>query len=160
MKHSFALLLLCLTAGCTSPSSPDSTRTEASTNPALTRSPAVGPKVSQAAVFDVPALLGKNIEQVARQLGKATGPDIPNLTVNEVERTYVRQGYKLVVTYDTTSRQVTGFVMPAPEPAGQTKDCRKLLEAGSLESGNARYTVDSLTSDKAGYFKGLAILSE
>ncbi|RZK31744.1 MAG: hypothetical protein EOO63_03360 [Hymenobacter sp.] len=160
MKHTFAFLLLCLAVGCTSPSSPDSTRGKTSTTPTRARPPAAVPQASQAAAFDVPALLGKNIEQVARQLGKSTGPDTPNLTVNEVERPYVRQGYKLVVTYDTTSRKVTGFVLLAPEPTGQTKDCRKLLVAGNLAAGNARYTVDSLAGDKEGYFIGLAILNE
>jgi len=159
MKPSFAFMLLYLAAGCTSPSS-EKTSARANTSPALARPPVVVPTASQTVVFDVPALLGKNIEQVARQLGKSTGPDTPNLTVNEVERTYVRQGYKLVVTYDTTSRKVTGFVLPVPGPGAQTKDCRKLLAAGNLESGNARYTVDSLASDKEGYFTGLAILNE
>lgn len=110
-------------------------------------------------VFDVPALLDKNIDQIAQALGKPTEPEVPNLTLNEMERRYRRKGYTLVIDYDTVNRKVTGFIIPATEPAGGTKDCHKLLAAGNVKAGDARYTVDSLAMPTDGYFGSIVISS-
>lgn len=110
-------------------------------------------------IFDVPALLGKNIDQIEDALGKPSEPDTPNLTIHELERRYYKKGYTLEIIYDTISRAITGFLIPATEHSGGTKSCRKLLIAGNLKRDDPRYTVDSLEMDKAGYFGSIVISS-
>lgn len=127
---------------------------------------AIAPAISQKApkpsvpfVFDVPSLLDKNIDQIEQELGKPTEPEVPNLTLNELERRCRRKGYTLIIDYDTVSRKVTSFIISATEPAGGTKDCRKLLVAGNVRAGDARYTVDSLAMPTSGYFGSIVISS-
>ena len=107
----------------------------------------------------MPALLDKNIDQIERELGKPSKPDTPNLTLNELERRYYKKGYTLEIIYDTVSRDVTGFLVPATETSGGTKNCSKLLAAGNLKRDDARYTVDSLVMARTGYFGSIVVSS-
>lgn len=147
-----ALLVL---ACCTSPPA-QGVENDKAAAPAINQN---APKSSVPSVFDVPSLLDKNIDQIEQQLGKPTEPEVPNLTLNELERRYRRKGYTLIIDYDTVSRKVAGFIIPATEPAGGTKDCRSLLAAGNVRAGDARYTVDSLAMPTSGYFGSIVISS-
>ena len=107
--------------------------------------------------FDIPSLLDKNIDQIEVEFGKPTEADTPNLTMNEMERHYYRKGYSLQIDYDTVSREVTGFIIPAPEKSGGTKNCGKLIAAGNLVRTDPRYSIDSLAMPRDGYYGSIVI---
>lgn len=162
---SFGLLLLLVAC-----SSPEEKKTAEA---GITAGPAPGPTTaptdttsteqtapSREAVFDVPALLGKNIDEITRLLGKPGEPDASNLTVDELERRYSRKGYRLIINYDQKTRQVAGFFLSAPGLSGETKDCGSILKAGNLNPASTAYAIDTLRSERKGYFTGVAVTTE
>ena len=110
--------------------------------------------------FDIPALLGKNIDAITQILGKPSEADASNMSADELERRYTKKGYRLVINYDKKNRQVAGFFLSAPEPQGETNDCSKILEAGNLNPTSASYAIDTLRSERKGYFTGVVVTTE
>jgi len=108
-------------------------------------------------VYDIPKLIGKNIDDVTRILGVPSEEDAPNLTQNELERRFLKKGYTLVVTYDTISRRISGFLIPATEHSGSTKNCAYLFRAGNLSHNDARYSVDSLAMAQPGRYGSIVV---
>lgn len=150
-------LLLVGLAACGTPSPPDAKAPSAST-------PAPVVPVAQRAtpapapvLFDVPALLPQRLDQLTQQLGPPAQEDTPNESVNELERTYTKHGQKLIITYNTQTRQPESFFLPAPGPTETTRDCRQLLRAGGLRLDDPRYRVDSLAAEQAGTYLGIVV---
>ena len=145
--------LLAGTVGC-QPNTPTDLATAAKPAQRETAQPALEASIKPSAfVFDVPLLLTKNSDQITRLLGSPKEPDSANLTEGELERFYAAKEYRMVVTYETKSREVSGILITLA--SGPTKDCSKLLAAGNLTAGDPNYSVDSLAGDKPGYYYSL-----
>lgn len=69
-----------------------------------------------APVFDVPALIGKNIDQVEQALGKADAVRSPTDDEQrtagfEWKKAFTRQGYQLLVKYYPDTKEVYAFTL-------------------------------------------------
>lgn len=162
--HSFASnnmkliswLLLAGVAACQSPSS-ETTTAQTTAPPVQVAAKQPATQASPAFVFDVPVLLGQSLGQIEQQLGKPKSADTPNASADELERTYTKQDQKLIITYNTKTKQLESFFLPAPGPTETTKNCNKLLVAGRLRPSSPTYIVDSLAGAEAGEYLGIVV---
>jgi len=150
------LLLAGLTA-CDIPSAPATSTAAAPVPPTAAVTARLVAPAPATFLFDVPALLPQRLDQLTQQLGPAPGKDTPNESVDELERTYLKHGQKLVITYNTQTRQTESFFLPAPGPTETTRTCRHLLRAGNLRLDDPTYRVDSLAAEEAGTYVGVVV---
>lgn len=96
--------------------------------------------------YDIPALIGKNIDQADRELGVPIGstPEPPN---NQSEpggtkwhRIYMKDKHALIVDFNSITRKVISFVLE-----GDNK--KKTLEVGNLKEHDAKYKVEQLNDE-------------
>lgn len=92
-------------------------------------------------VFDVPSLLGKNIDQVTTALGPPTSEVKDGAAP---QRTWTKDGVTLTATWKPSSKRVTEWSLLAREDkdALSEEQKAKLLVAGQLPESDARYSVD------------------
>jgi len=103
-------------------------------------------------VFDVPALFGKNIDEVKTILGapneRATGFEEPtqqqlSLGTTQWENNFKKSDYTLIVTFNPISRTVVDyFVTGSGNENGENK--QKLLEISNLEEGSSEYSIEAV----------------
>ena len=75
MRLSYYLLLLVTLVTCTTQSESENNRPALATSPAPNPPRATTSDTSSVFLFNVPSLLGKNIDEIERQLGKPTVKD-------------------------------------------------------------------------------------
>jgi hypothetical protein len=117
-------------------------------------------------IFDVPALLGKNVDEIEQTLGeseKINGVvDEPTdlqleLGTTEWDRTWKKGGYELLVTYNVKTRQVKDFFIPL-QSGGSASDINQLLRVGNLQKGAPEYTIKSVEAlNEANTFTGIIV---
>ena len=100
--------------------------------------------------FDVPSLLGKNIDSVRSVLGTPTDGSMTeptseqlSLGVTSWDNTFKKNGKELLVTFNPETREVTDFFIPTDDPSGATSDTQPLLEVGNLTEGSSSYTIEN-----------------
>ncbi len=99
-------------------------------------------------VFDVPVLMGKNVDDITKVLGKAAGDDEPTaqqlaLGTKEWWKTYKKDGRELLVTYNPQTRSIVDFFISAKSDNEMSrKDMDKLLEVGNLKQGASDYSIE------------------
>ena len=114
-------------------------------------------------VFDVPSLMGKNIDQIEKILGE---PDIDNeptklqieqgVTIGD--KIFIKDGYELLVMYNPQTRKVKDFFIPTTNPSEKTDDYSDLLKIGNLVENDNDYTVRPIiTMGDANYYTGIQI---
>lgn len=110
--------------------------------------PEVAPVVTttqQAAVFDVPTLVGKNIDEVRTELGTPTDKDAEptaqqmQFGTTEWYNSFDKDGRSLLVTFNPSTRQITDFFISATNDATNTQS---LLAVGNLTENDPRYSVE------------------
>jgi len=123
-----------------------------------------GSKGSTGPVFDIPALLGKNVDQVEATLGpavaSATTPPPADAAVEEARKTFQKDDHTLVVTYTPHNKEVTKFALGSGDGASPLKDENKaqFLRIGNLKTDDPRYTVNYVESeDKPFYYTGVEV---
>jgi hypothetical protein len=96
--------------------------------------------------YDIPALIGKNIDQIDQELGVPIGntPEPPN---NQSEpggtkwhRIYMTDKHALIIDFNSITREVIDFVLD-----GDNKE--KTLEVGNLSENDAKYKVEQLNDE-------------
>jgi len=100
--------------------------------------------------FDVPSLIGKNIDEIRQILGEPTdAKDMlePNqaqldLGVGEWDNTFEKNGKSLLVTFNVKSRKVVDFFIDTDDSSGKTKDKAHLLELGNLKENDSKYKIE------------------
>lgn len=104
---------------------------------------AVGP------VFDVPGLLGKNIDEVTASIRGATvtdGPLDPSQAPGAglAQRNFRKKGQTLQVVYKTASKRVTAYQIDVDAKTGSVKDDDKdaFLQLGNLKASDPRFTLE------------------
>jgi hypothetical protein len=113
--------------------------------------------------FDVPSLVGKNIDEIRTVLGKPKDGELtePNqaqldLGVDEWDNTFEKNGKELLVTYKVKSRKVVDFFISTDDSSGKTKDETHLLEMGNLKENDSRYTIKFVEAiNKPGEYTGV-----
>lgn len=98
--------------------------------------------------YNIPALIGKNIDQVRSKLGTYIG-NTPEPPSNQSEpggtkwhSIYMENKHALIVNFNAFTRKVISFVLD-----GDNKE--KTLEVGNLSENDAKYKVEQL-NDEAG----------
>jgi hypothetical protein len=98
--------------------------------------------------FDVPSLLGKNIDEVRLVLGTPSDKERTEPTVEQIElgadtwdNTFKKDGQELLITFNPITRKVIDFFIATDDPSGATTDKQHLLEIGNLTDNNPNYTV-------------------
>ena len=104
--------------------------------------------------FDVPSLLGKNIDEIRVELGTPTDGDLMEPTAEQMagtsqwDNTFQKDGKELLVTFDAKTREVIDFFIPTDDPSGVTKDIQPLLEIGNLNENSSNYTIEKVSAIK------------
>ncbi len=126
-------------------------------NNAPSPAPVVAKAVIQNPIFDVPSLIGKNIDQIVQTLGKPDSEYTPTaqqkeLGVNEGDNSYEKDGSKLLITYNVATRKVIDFFIDPTSAIknsdGTITDTASLLILGNLKQGDPKYSVTFVKSIK------------
>lgn len=119
--------------------------------------------VEQKLVFDVPSLFNKNIDQVIQVLG--TPESYPEPTQEQIklgtktwEKTFKKDGYELLVTYNISDKKITDFFVSANDEIYENRDKEKMLKLTNTQESNSLYSVEFVKSMKdATRFTGILI---
>lgn len=115
-----------------------------STNNATTKAetPATTPTPSY--LFDMPSLLGKNIDEVRLVLGTPLDKGLTEPTTEQLKlgveewgNSYKKDGQELLVTFNPSTREIVDFFLSGDNKA-------KLIEAGNLIEDDSSYTVEQV----------------
>lgn len=114
-------------------------------------------------IFDVPALVGKNLDGVITVLGTPKGQDPTALQIQqgitEWDKTFVKDGKELLVTYTISNRKIVDFFISADDPSGKTTNTTNLLQLGNLREGDSRYRIEFVRAIKdPNSFTGVKII--
>ncbi len=97
-------------------------------------------------VFDIPSLVGKDLNGVIAVLGTPKGQDPTAqqiaLGAKEWDKSFVKDGKKLLVTYTISNRKIIDFFLNADDPSGKIKNTTHLMELGNLKQNDPRYKVE------------------
>jgi hypothetical protein len=123
-------------------------------------SPAVSQQTQQPEfVFDVPALVGKNIDEAKAVLGSPVDkePTEQQLKVTkEWNLTFRKNGKELLVTYDIATKKIKDFFISTDDPSGKTQSKKHLLELGNLKEDDSRYKIEFVKAlAEPAYFTGV-----
>lgn len=109
--------------------------------------------VEQKVVFDVPTLFNKNIDQVISILG--TPESYPDPTADQIklgtktwEKTFKKDGFELLVTYEIQSKKVTDFFVSANDDIYNKVDKARMLQLTNTQESNSSYSVEFVKSMK------------
>lgn len=108
-----------------------------------TETPAVQQPQAPQFVFNIPALIGKNIDEVKAILGEPTTfkqPTKQQLTFTDIwDMEYAKNDTNLLITYNVKNKVVSDFFIDGT-------DKNKLLIVGNLQENNDNYTVEFVKS--------------
>jgi hypothetical protein len=98
-------------------------------------------------VFDVPSLVGKNMDEIIAVLGTPQYGKDPTeeqllLGTTEWEKSWEKNGTDLMVTYDLKTKEVVDFFVSGVDPSGATKNKQLLLTASGATEGRATYKIE------------------
>ena len=135
-------ILFIILAGVTTPKTDKPSAEQTATTAPPTATPA--PSYS----FDVPSLIGKNVDEIRQVLGAPIDQDLAepsaeqrNLGVDEWDNSFRKDGHEILVTFNPNTRKVIDYFL-----SGDVRD--KLLEIGNLKSSDSKYNIESVKSFK------------
>jgi len=105
-------------------------------------------------IFDVPSLIGKDINGVMNILGtpnKDNGEPTSlqiEMGINEWSKSYEKDGRELLITYNYKTKEIIDFFIPSTDSEYQNKDKEHMLLVGGLEDNNRNYSVEFVKSVK------------
>lgn len=110
--------------------------------------------------FDIPALIGRNIDQVAAALGNGDGNNEREMaSQGEDAATWSwtnSDGHGLMAVYRISTRRVTSFLLDSP--VGPTQDTDYLYALGNLQRLATSYSSLPIpAADEPGYFTGVKV---
>lgn len=93
-------------------------------------------------IFDIPALLGKNMDEIRKMFGQPLDKDMAEPTAEqskggsgEWDNSYKKDGQELLITFNFKTRKVIDYFLSGD-------DKTKLLKAGNLNENDPRYTIE------------------
>jgi len=126
----------------------------------------VAEKVESKVVFDIPSLIGKDINEVMSILGTPTDTLQPTklqieVGVDEWDCSYEKKGYYLLVTYYIATNKVKDFFLSVNPGSGNldiSKDYKPLLEIGNLdETSTDKYFIKPVQTRVEKQYTGIII---
>ena len=110
-------------------------------------------------VFDLPTLVGKNIDEVRAVLGKPMDAQ-PEPTKQQIElggdewfNGYEKDGGELTITFQATSRKITDFFL-----GGKSRNT--LMQQGNLQENQNTYRIEEVKALTGGGITGIKIIPE
>ncbi|MBI3341577.1 hypothetical protein HY024_00480 [Candidatus Curtissbacteria bacterium] len=116
-----------------------------------TISPSPTPSPTPSAIafeFDIPSLIGKNLDGVIAVLGKPDKNAQPTPTqiqlggVKDWDEQFTVNGHSLLVNYTIADRSIINFFLETDDPSGKTTDTKRLLALGNLKEKDPKYKVE------------------
>lgn len=107
----------------------------------------VVPVSTQKVVFDVPSLIGKDLKQLREILGTPSYDKEPTSQQRELvdtwEKSWSREGYSLMVSYDTKTKKIIDLFLGADTDATYAvfEDVNNILKVGNLQLNSNEYSV-------------------
>jgi len=124
-------------------------------------------KTSIAEVFDVPLLIGKNIDDVRKILGKPTDkeqePTKKQMKINfDIwDNSFKKNNRTLLVTFNTQNRKVIDFFIDTTDSSGASSDYSDLLQICNVSNENDKYSIVPVPSLKDNTkFTGIKIVAK
>ena len=140
------LILASLTSDTTSTIKPKIENTQTSTPQPKQQTVKEKQQVIPKYVFDVPSLVGKNIDGVKTVLGSSIDKEPTqqqmNLGIDEWSLTFRKDGKELLVTYNPKTKKIIDFFISTDDPSGKTKDKNHLMELGNLKESDPNYKLE------------------
>ncbi len=106
-------------------------------------------------VFDVPSLVGKDIDGIRLLLGEPADGNLKEPTAQQIsfggkqwDNTFKKDGKELLVTYDVKTRKVVDFFISSDDSSGATKDTQHLMEMGNLKNNVSNYRIEFVKTFK------------
>ncbi|OGM08140.1 hypothetical protein A2159_01870 [Candidatus Woesebacteria bacterium RBG_13_34_9] len=114
-------------------------------------------------IFDVPSLIGKDLDGISAILGTPQGQDPTKLQiqqgVKQWDKVFNKDGKELLVTYTITDKKIVDFFISTDDPSGKTTDKTHLLQLGNLIEYNSKYTVEFVKAiEDPSSFTGVKII--
>jgi hypothetical protein len=98
--------------------------------------------IEEAFVYDIPGLLGKDLDQITTELGKPREV-IEYFAGDKLgDRSFEKGNVGLLVTYEVASKKVVEFFLDTDDPSGGSKDTDHMLALGNLKRNDSRYSLD------------------
>ena len=100
------------------------------------------------AVYDVPSLVGKNIDEVRKALGKPSDKDIEptkqqmDMNFDSWDNSFEKDGKTLLVTFNPQDRKVTDFFISSEDPSGASEDYSDLLKICNVTEDDSNYSIE------------------
>ena len=106
------------------------------------------------AVYDVPSLIGKNIDEIRKVLGKPSDKEIEptklqmKMKFDSWDNSFEKDGRTLLVTFNPQNRQVVDFFIETTDPIGSTSDYSELLKICNVTNDNPKYSIEPVPTIK------------
>lgn len=123
-----------------------SSKSTPTTNPATTtdNTPSKTETLTPSYSFDIPSLLGKNIDEVRQVLGTPLDKNLTEPTAEQLklgadewDNSYKKGNQELLVTFNPITRKIVDFFLSGDNKA-------KLIEAGNLKENDSNYTIEQV----------------
>ena len=105
-------------------------------------------------IYDVPSLIGKNIDEIRTILGKPSDNEIEpsklqmKMGFDSWENSFEKDGRTLLVTFNPQNREVVDFFIETNDPSGSTSDYSNLLQICNLTNGESNYSIEPVPTIK------------
>ena len=102
------------------------------------------PPPPSAIVFDIPALVYKNIDEVRLVLGKPNHKELEPMdkAAKEWSNTYHKDGFRLTIRFNPSSRSINQYMLLV-DGRGSYENLEDMLRIGNLHSSNATYNIET-----------------
>lgn len=123
----------------------------------------VGSEKKVEMLFDIPSLIDKNIDEIKKVLGKPSVDTEPTklqleMDFKEWDKTFIKDGYELLVTFNPKTRKVIDFYIGTKDPSGKTKNYKDLLQVTNVENNLSTVIIEPVKIIKdPTYFNGIKI---
>lgn len=107
--------------------------------------PEINNQVVQQTIFDIPSLIGKNIDEVEMILGKSKSlePTQEQVTlISEWEKEFTKDNFTLLVTYDHKTRVIKDFFVSATDEIYESRDKDKMMSVTNTKNSDSKYSVE------------------
>lgn len=112
------------------------------------------------ATYDVPALVGKNVDEVKMVLG-APEDDKEQVWPNGDDKNskeWDKDNKLLLVTFSKNTRKISDFFIGCDDPSGACSHRNDLMHIGNIKDGDPRYTFEFVQAgNKKGYYTGVIV---
>ena len=111
-------------------------------------------KIEIKATFDVPTLIGKNIDEVRKILGNPSDNEIEpsrqqmKMNLDTWDNSFEIDGQTLLVSFNPQNRKVFDFFIETNDPSGSTSDYSDLLKVCNVDENNSNYIIEAVPTIK------------